>query len=384
MSSRSDTWVKETAGDVEVGQDAPLPSLRRYHYNPFTAMKKTLLLFLILILPSLFSGCYLLKQGTYLLSHNARSRSIERVLAADSISPDAKEMLRSVQEIRRYAVEEIGLERNRNYTRYTELDRDYVLDVVTACNADSFTPHEWRFPIFGAFPYKGFYERKDAEEEAARLESKGLDVWIREVDGFSTLGFFSDPIYSFMTEYAPFALADLIIHEQTHATVFFKDEIQFNEELATFVGREGALAFLRDRYGEKSEAYRQAIASLNDWNIYRDRVIELYCRLNRIYKLETDRDTILGEKLRAVGEFNRRLQAEAMGLFQTERFRSFEDIPANNAYIMSFVRYSRDLDLFYRLYEDNGGDLRATVEVLTRLKKSKNSPKKTLARLLAD
>ena len=347
-------------------------------------MKRAVFLLLILGMVPSIGGCYLLKQGTYLLRYNSRSRSIEKVLAQRSISEDVEEMLRDVQEIRRYAVEEIGLEQNRNYTRYLELDRDYVVDVVTACAADSFTPHQWRFPFFGSFPYKGFYEKPDAEREAARLEKRGLDVWIRKVDGFSTLGFFSDPIYSFMTDYSPYALADLIIHEQTHATIFIKNQIQFNEELATFVGREGALSFLRDHYGADSEAYAQALAGLEDGNVFRDQVIELYHQLEGIYILEADREMILAEKMRIVEEFNRRLISQAPELFRTDRFRNFQGIPANNAYIMSFVRYTRDLDLFYRLYESKGGDLRATVEVLKQLERHRGCPKTALRRLIAE
>ena len=338
-------------------------------------MRRTALLLIPLCLLPLFSGCYLLKQGTYLLNYNSRSRPIEKVLAQESISGDVGVMLSMVQEIRRYAVEEIGLEDNRNYTRYLEMDRDYLVDVVSACTADSFTPYEWRFPLFGSFPYKGFYEPEDARREASRLERRGLDVWVRQVDGFSTLGFFSDPIYSFMTEYSLFALADLIIHEQTHATVFVKNEIQFNEELATFVGREGALSFLRDRYGEDSEAYRQALASLSDWSRYRDRVIELYDELDTLYRSETDSRTISAEKQRIVEDFNQRLRSEATELFQSNRFRSFEGIPVNNAYILSFVRYSQDLDILYRLYK-------ATVEVLKRVRRVKGSPKEYLQRLV--
>jgi predicted aminopeptidase len=340
-------------------------------------------LFILTVFP-LLGGCYLLKQGTYLLSYNTRSRPIEKVLAEGSAGTDVEAMLHTVQQIRRYAVEELGLEQNRNYTRYVELDKEYIVDVVTACQADSFITHLWRFPIFGSFPYKGFYERADAEREAARLEKKGLDVWIGRVDGFSTLGLLSDPIYSFMAGYSLYALAELIIHEQIHATIFIKNEIQFNEELATFVGREGALSFLRHRYGPGSAVYNQALAALEDGEVFRDRILDLHDQLERIYRMEADRETILAEKLRTVKAFNRNLLAEAPEVFQTDRFRAFQGIPANNAYIMSLVLYNQDLDLFYRLYEANGRDLRTTVEALKQLKETKDSPKKALERLIAE
>ena len=364
---------------------------RRSTSSPKVTVRSTILskpmksaAFLILSIFPMIGGCYLLKQGTYLLSYNSRSRPIEKVLTEGSAGGDAETMLRNVQEIRRYAVEEIGLEQNRNYTRYLELDKDYIVDVVTACAADSFTPHQWRFPLAGSFPYKGFYEQADAQREANRLEKKGLDVWIRRVDGFSTLGLLSDPIYSFMADYSLYSLADLIIHEQTHATIFIKNQIQFNEELATFVGREGALTFLRDRYGSDSEAYGQAVAGLADRGVFRDRMLDLHDRLEQIYCMETDRETILAEKLRIVEQFNQRLISEAPEVFRTDRFRSFKGIPANNAYIMSFVRYNQELELFYSLYEVNGRNLRSTIEDLKRLQKAKGPPKQALKQLIAD
>ena len=88
--------------------------------------------------------------------------------------------------------------------------------------------------------------------------------------------------------------------------------------------------------------------------------------------------------MRIVEEFNRRLICEAPELFRTDRFRAFKGIPANNAYIMSFVRYNQDLDLFYSLYEANGRDLPSTVEVLKQLKTTKGSPKQALERLIVE
>jgi predicted aminopeptidase len=85
-------------------------------------------------------------------------------------------------------------------------------------------------------PYQGFYERNDAEAEAKRLKALGYDVIVRKVDNFSTLGFFKDPVYSFLTSYSPGEIANLIIHEQAHATLFVKGQSDFNEEFATFVG----------------------------------------------------------------------------------------------------------------------------------------------------
>ena len=316
-----------------------------------------------------------------------RSTPIERALARQGLSPETEATLRLVGEVKRFAVESLGLKGDGNYSRYVAVERDYLVDVVSAAQADSLTPHLWRFPVFGSFPYKGYYVREDALREARRLERKGLDVWVRRVDAFSTLGFFSDPVYSFMTDYRPFDLANLIIHEQTHATLFVKDAVQFNEELATFMGWEGALEFLRLRFGADSEEHRRAVDHLSDWRRFNEMLLVLHDELEQAYGRAAlaaggpaaAREAALAAKQELVAQFNRELAAQP---FRTDAFAGFEGIPANNAYILAVVNYNQDLDLFYRLRAAVGGDLRRAFTAARQAVAGKVDPKEALRSLV--
>jgi len=317
-----------------------------------------------------------------LIAYNARSVAIDRVLARHGVDAEVEATLRLVQEAKRFAVDRLGLKADRNYSRYVELEREYLVDVVSAAQPDSLTPHLWRFPFFGSFPYKGYYRREDALREVRRLERKGLDVWVRKVDAFSTLGFFSDPVYSFMSGYSPFDLASLIIHEQTHATLFVKDAVQFNEELATFMGWEGALAFLRERLGADSPEVREAVDHLADWRHFNEMLLALYGELDQAYRRASGtadaseaRTAAVQAKGRLVAAFNRAVAREP---FRTEAFARFEGIPANNAYILAVVNYNQDLDLFYRLRDLLGGDLRRTFAEVVETVGGKGDPKAAL------
>ena len=181
---------------------------------------------------------YLAKQGDYLLRYSSGTQSIDDLIASPSTLPATRDFLLRIREIKGYAVQQVGLRDNANYTRYKSIDRDYLVEVVSACDAASFTPYQWSFPFLGRLPYKGFYEHSDAQAEAERLKKEGYDVIVRKVDAFSTLGFTKDPVYSFMSKYSPYELASTIIHEQTHATLWVKGQTDFNEELADFVGRD--------------------------------------------------------------------------------------------------------------------------------------------------
>jgi len=229
--------------------------------------------FLILLMIShFFSGCYTIKQGFTMIGYLNRAIPLEQA--------DDEEFIHLVNDIRSFAMNELGLAISKNYTKYVEIDRSYLAAVVSASAKDSFRRHEWRFPVVGSLPYKGFFNIEDARKERAILEKKDLDVWIRGVEAFSTLGWFKDPLYSYMREYSKSRLADLIIHELVHATVFIKGQINFNEELAEFIGTEGARLFIEKRYGIDSDEYTKMLNSKIDNENYVEFIQALIAELD--------------------------------------------------------------------------------------------------------
>ncbi len=333
----------------------------------------------------LLGGCYLIKQGAAIVSYNARARSIQGMLADPDLDPGLRRTLVTAEAAKEFAAA-LGLRRDRSYTRYVSMDRDYLADVVSACARDFFTPYLWRYPFAGAFPYKGFFDRRDALREARRLEARDLDVLVRKVDAFSTLGFCPDPVFSYMADYSPFQLASLIIHEQTHATVFIKNQVQFNEEMATFVGWQGALELIRSRYGEGSAEMLQATRYLEDWRRYSELMVGLYGELDRLYRANrqeaADRGATLAERERLLEAFRRRYRDRYAGTFHGQGFRDIDRVSLNNAYLISFARYNAHLGLFYRLYARTGNDLPRTVALLKGLARGRGRPEERLRALV--
>jgi predicted aminopeptidase len=314
---------------------------------------------------------YLWKQGGYLLKYGSGAQKIEKLLADIGTPEDTRRFLSLVSEIKRFAVERIGLKENQNYTQYKELDRDYIADVVQACDAVSFSPYYWNYPFLGKLPYKGFYESADAEAEADRLRKEGYDVIVRKVDAFSTLGFFPDHVYSFMERYSPFDLANLIIHEQTHATVFLQGQSQFNEELAGFVGEEGALEFLRGRYGIDSAVYREAVSGIADSEIFLGFLKRLRGALEAVYEEQISRDEKLERKKELIAAAKREFIAEVVTLFKTEEYRASGEPAINNAYISLYDLYTGDALLLRRYFSAMcGSDLAGFMRRITLLAKS--------------
>ena len=343
----------------------------------------------------LFSGCYTLKQGAVMLGYLGRAVPLESLLDgpeggdAGSAGEENRLFVERVHDIRRFAMEELGLRESKNYTKYVELDRDYLAAVVSASAADSFTRHEWWFPVVGAVPYKGFFNVEDARKEAAKFRKKGLDVWIRGVDAFSTLGWFRDPLYSYMRNYTVGRLANLLIHELLHATVFVKGQVQFDEELAEFVGTEGARLYVEKTIGPDSEEMRQMALAEADNAAFVDFVRGLIVELDTLYKSGAggdnpgglSREEILGQKEHLIRAARERFAAEYDTLFGTENYRGFAELPVNNAYFELYRLYYAEENYFADLYERSGRDLPGLIAAAKTLNGSRAARKNPRAEL---
>lgn len=330
----------------------------------------------------LFSGtnCYLIKQGSYILYYNNKSVNTGKIADDPATDPKTKSFLNLVKEIRQFAVDSVGLKRNNNYTRYVKVDKKYLIDVVTACDAVSFEKYQWCFPFFGCVPYKGFFEKQDAENEARKLSHKGFDINIDEVDAFSTLGIFSDPLYSFMSSYSAFGLASLIIHELTHSTIFIKNQISFNEQTATFVGNQGAINFIKQKYGEDSEPFKNIIISQIDHNAYLNSLRTLYKDLKCVYDSGSlSKEEKLNEKEKIIKSYKENVNTNYNAIFKTQRYRGIEKAKINNAFLTARMTYTLNLEQFNQLYTIKNSNLKETVNFLKLIQKTKNkNPQKML------
>ncbi|MCL1811891.1 MAG: aminopeptidase [Treponema sp.] len=341
----------------------------------------------IIILLLLLSGCYTLKQGTTMLGYLGKAVPLEELEKTKGKESEEAAFVKQVTDIRRFAMEELGLKASKNYTRYVELDRNYLAAVVSACAADSFTRHEWTFPVVGTVPYKGFFNPKDAQKEASKLKAEGLDVWIRPVDAFSTLGWFKDPLYSYMKNYSVYQLADLIIHELFHATAFVKGRVEFNEQLAEFVGTHGARLYIINRFGINSPEYLSISDGEDDYRVFREFLFKLGAELQNLYsRNDIKREEKLIQKDLIIKTAQERFEAEYKSRFQSDKYRGFSKMPINNAYLDLYRLYHEEDNFFSDLYkkipiEDDMQKLQVLITAAAALNKSREARKDPRAEL---
>jgi predicted aminopeptidase len=183
---------------------------------------------------SVLTGCYLTRQGYRQVELLMSREPIERVLKNDQLVPQERQKLIFTNDVLNFA-KTAGLNIGSSYSNYVRLDGDAVSYVVQAAKPTEMDLKTWWFPIVGSVPYLGFFDRRDREKEAGELERQGFEVHRGSVAAYSSLGWFSDPVFSSMLRRSDVELAHLYFHELTHRTVWLKDGVEFNENLAEFV-----------------------------------------------------------------------------------------------------------------------------------------------------
>jgi predicted aminopeptidase len=187
-----------------------------------------------------------------------RARDIDALVAAGRVDGRLRRLLAQVPAIKSFG-ERHGLAPTPNYTKYVGVNRPALVWVVSASAPLKFQSRTWSFPFVGSFTYLGWFKRDQADSFARSLAKEGLDVDVRGAGAYSTAGYFEDPIVSTMIAPGKLGageLADTVLHEMTHATIFVKYQSTLNESVAMFVGRGLATEYLRETSGEDAEETR--------------------------------------------------------------------------------------------------------------------------------
>ncbi len=285
----------------------------------------------------------------------------------DPAYPDSlKTKLVLIREIKQFTIDSIGLDPSGSYEKMFDQQGKPILWVVTACQPFALTEKEWAFPLFGTFSYKGYFSLERAEKEAEALKAEGWDTDIGEVSAWSTLGFLNDPVLSGMLRRPPGSLANLIIHELTHGTIFIKNNITYNENLADFVGDEGATRFLVHKYGEGSKEHLAYQNSKEDYATFSRYVLACAQRLDSLYQSFTPGMTQAGKQLAKADMISALTVFPDSVQFHNPRYRTyFEGDTPNNTFFMAYKRYREQQNQFRKEFETRfQGDLRKYVAYL--------------------
>ena len=300
-------------------------------------------------------------------------QSITDVIADPATSPALKARLRRVLDIRNFASHELDLPDNLSYRGYADLRRPYVVWNVFATPEFSVTPMRWCFLVAGCVNYRGYFSQAEADDYAAQLRSRLLDVYEGGVPAYSTLGWFDDPVLNTVINYPDYELARLIFHELAHQVVYVKGDSEFNESFAVTVEEEGTRRWLLKEGDDRMRA---------DFDRAQQRrvgflalVLEYRTRLDQLFQTPQPDEQMRADKQKLYADMQHdyeSLKQQWGGYGGYDHF--FADI--NNAHLASIAIYSALVPQFRRMLELCDGDLPkffAEVKALAAMPKARRA-----------
>lgn len=344
--------------------------------------------FLILaILPAALGACspgYVLRASWEEAKILQARRPISRVIADPRTDEATRAKLGLVLEARGYAADSLKLNAGKSYTLFSRVESDTLALVLSAAYQDRFQAKTWWFPVVGRVPYKGFFDEDDARREIAKLRAEGYDTYLRPTAAFSTLGWFNDPLLSTLLRYDSVSLANTVIHELFHNTFYAPGQAAFNESLANFVGARGAVDFFCGRDGDDAATCRRARDEWDDDLLFGAFMNEMVRDLEAVYgdsartrqqKLEMREEVFAAAKERYARHVRPRLKVSNFDRFLRDEL--------NNATLISRRLYYDRLDLFERVFQSRGGDLkRAVDDIVAAARSNKRDPYAAVAELV--
>jgi predicted aminopeptidase len=285
-----------------------------------------------------------------------RARPVQEITNSPFTAEATRQAIFTVKEAKEFALR-MGLKATGSYESFVQLDGPCVVWAVSAAHPLELTEKFWQFPVVGEVPYLGFFKKESAEGEAARLRNASSptpDTWVRCVPAFSSLGWFSDPLYSSMLKGKERDIVELVIHESLHATVWVGDSVDFNEKLASFVGLEGSLRFSESKYGGAGlELAKREVAGEKLFGDFLFAEVAAYKK--NVKSAEA--------KAAFYSGLPGRYQA-----FVAEKKKAVDFVPMeaklagwNNAALLAFVNYYSDYSVFEKMLAACGGDLKRFV-----------------------
>lgn len=326
---------------------------------------------LALVVPMLWlSGCESLGYLGQAVNGQIRllkaRQTVAELLAEQDTSVELKERLELALSLLEFASEQLALDSGKNYRHYVELSSRYVSWSVFVAPRFSVAPLQWCFPVAGCVPYRGYFKKKLALRYAEKHKQVGHDAVVVGITGYSTLGFFADPLLSSF----PFAdasqLATLLFHELSHSLLYVPNDSNFNESFATVVEQIGLCRWLKSQQLEKemNKYHQQALLRAEFSRFvtsYRHQLHALYSSSDNPEKLQLAKEKI----------FTNMRFAYRQRDWGSKRYDAFMAGELNNATLNLVATYFDQVAPLQQLLAEEGYDLPAFYAAAKALAKLK-------------
>lgn len=294
---------------------------------------------------------YMTEQAAGQMSLLWNAKNNEEILKDKNLDSQSKEKIKRIQHLKDYFYSYFNKKRTAIYDKTVLLGRDAVTYLVIVSPKDIIKAKQECFPFVGCFPYLGFFSLESAKNYAKHMIDEGNSIWIRPVTAYSTLGNFSDPILSTFFQYSDNYLVEVIFHELFHTIYFPKNEVDLNENMASYFARKMSYEYLKLSNQDIEEEKNREEKSRK----LRRKIVDLTQSLNELYQKKEKKPS-------------ETLETFLKKTFIPEIEKECKDIELdecsplkyewNNARFAAFLTYEKSEKRISQLHQKKGGDLK--------------------------
>jgi predicted aminopeptidase len=307
------------------------------------------------------TGCESVRYYTHVTSGQLsiinHRQPIKKIIADPLTDPVLTHKLERILEIREFAEKDLSLPINGNYLNYVDLKRPFVAWNVGAAPEFSLVPKTWYYPIVGHASYRGYFSQEKATAFADKLRNDGFDVYVGGVTAYSTLGWFSDPVFNTIIRGSDEAAAALIFHELAHQILYVPDDTTFNESFATAVEQEGLRRWM-DNNGNQT-GYGEYLAQRQRREAFIALITKYRQILEELYRQDLDRQDMRQRKATVIASLKDEYETLKSTWGGYAGYDAWFDNQLNNAKLNSVGAYYDLVPAFNRLLDNQDGNLEA-------------------------
>ncbi len=284
---------------------------------------------------------------------NKKNCNEKETCVIEGIQFTSKEIqsMKLIQSVKEFGKKIYKMPETKSYEKFIPIQRKELGWNLTVAYPLELKIKKFYFPFVGNFGYLGFFNKDVFNEWQNKFKKEGYDTYHFIIGAYSTIGYFSDPIFSTYLNYSKFGLIKLILHEMAHEKLYFKDDSSFSESLASFIDRYAAIAYLKDVQNKKvSEKNQQKF--IDEYNIFVE-IIESYKK--KLIKLFAS-DISDQKKIKRKKEIYSQLRDELKKTQEKFKYYSLERVLSkkefNNAFLINTRRYSPRNKGFKKIFKE--------------------------------
>ena len=249
--------------------------------------------------------------------------------------------LRLAVSAREYARKIYELEDTDIYTSFVPLPRRVLGWNITVAHPLKLEVKNFYFPFIGDFGYLGFFDEEVLKSFEEKYTREGFDLHRSTMAGYTSLGYFEDPVFSSYLNFPDLNLLYLIFHEIAHLKVYFEDDTFFSESLASFIEKHAVQDYIKEvlQSAQKIPVQNPVILK-REYDEFNREVNSVKKKLEELFAQNIPDKEKLIQKKDIYTDFKQKLKKLAAKNRYLQYPRYLIQIELNNAILLQISRYS--------------------------------------------